>query len=265
MEENDDIARKLAALAATTTQYREDGARVLSRGVIPPPLQALLTEIDETVLLRKLVFRRAGTTLSLLVAGRRLLGIAETSEDIATAETTELIMVPLESGDRAQLAALTALVDRFENASGPLTVQTAETERPGSQVESGLSVQSLAQAWSVDLNAEPGSPLGTFLQICGRHLEGSLRRTPDGKIEETGSTAHGPQLKTILQSTGPALALGISGIRRGLPEARLMMCGTSADGAVQVAFAETADEAAVLVFPSGSIGSILSAWSETQG
>ncbi len=265
MDENEDIARKLAALAATSTQYREDGARVLSRGIIPPPLQAMLTEIDETVLLRKLIFQRAETMLALIVAGRRLLGIAETSEDIATSETKDLEMTPLETGDRAQLAALTALMNRFENASGPVTIRTAETERPGSQVESGLSVQSLAQAWSVDLNAEPGSPLGTFLQICGRHLEASVRRTPDGKVEETGGTDHSSDLKKILKSTGPALTVGISGIRRGLPEARLAICGHSGPDAFQVGFAETEEEAAVLLFRAETLGSILSAWSETQG
>lgn len=77
MSSSDDLAGKLAALSKNEDSYDGPARKIADKGM-PLALQAILTEIDETVLTRALRFQLdEKTALTVVAANRRLLGIQD--------------------------------------------------------------------------------------------------------------------------------------------------------------------------------------------
>ena len=81
MSELSALAEKLSLLAAKEDIFK-DGARVISQGGVPTPLNAMLQAIDDTVLERKLAFVTEKHTINIIAAGRRLRGISSASPSV---------------------------------------------------------------------------------------------------------------------------------------------------------------------------------------
>jgi len=79
--DKDTLAKKLAALSADGETF-ENGLRVISDGTEPAILTAILSEVDMTVLPRKLTFAMDGSEITLVAGGRRLRGLVKASKDI---------------------------------------------------------------------------------------------------------------------------------------------------------------------------------------
>ena len=130
------LAQKLNALA-TNDDVFDHGARVISQGGVPAPLNALLDAIDETVLERRLDFAAGDAVVSLIAAGRRLRGLVAVSPANDTASA--LIGVPLSREEPDLLDAAFAVLTGTFGAATQLTVRSLPSEPFGTSGERGVA------------------------------------------------------------------------------------------------------------------------------
>lgn len=157
------LAQKLAALSSEGERF-ENGYRVVSDGHEPPILTAILNEIDMTVLPRKLTFKMNDSEISFVAGGRRLRGLVQASKDIKG--VVGVIGKPVAHDAPEILDGLHGIIDQFTATAGRLTVVSEDPDAMGGQSDAGLTAQALADIWNVDLNAEPPTPMLSFVRNC---------------------------------------------------------------------------------------------------
>ncbi|MGB3147871.1 MAG: hypothetical protein WBA91_08965 [Paracoccaceae bacterium] len=173
MSEDLEIARKLAALGGERAIFR-DGLRLISNGLVPPPLVAILEEIDNTVLRRRLTFHIADRALSLIVAGRRAISFAPQPAEAGDAVDAQ----PLSGEDTEGFEAFVALLQGFAAKGEALSVESEPLADPGAgRAEFGVSVTRLAEALQIDLDTGPTPPMQQFLDSCGDKISAHLWRS----------------------------------------------------------------------------------------
>lgn len=137
---------RLQALQAAS-RLGPGGARVIADAASGGTLPALLREVNETVLGRSLQFECGGNSLSLDVAGRRVLRLTA-AEGLTGAETC-LAVEALEDEQKDDLIKLLQALARPKQdlrvVSGPIT-------RGGEGMSVGLPVALLADLLLIDLN-----------------------------------------------------------------------------------------------------------------
>ncbi|GAB4385782.1 MAG: hypothetical protein Kow0045_12210 [Albidovulum sp.] len=156
------VARKLATLGTASFVFR-DGGRVISNGLVPPPAAAILEEIDNTILKRRVTFRAGAERLTFVVAGRRLLALAAASEGLAGA--AELVGEVLSHDDPGQMEAVGSLIALIAQDERPVLVEAVPTDEGGNRGNVGIPVERLAELMQIDL-AEPVLPMQMFLEAC---------------------------------------------------------------------------------------------------
>lgn len=162
MTHDDAIAGNLAALGARQTVFR-DGRRVLSNGLFPPPLPALLQEIGTTVLQRQLTFRAGASALSFVVSERRLMALVSASSDLE--EVQHLAGQGLSHDQPDVLEAVAAAMVRLAQAEEPLTVETAFAAPGGSPAGLGLPAAMLEEVMELD-PGEQERPMEFFIEAA---------------------------------------------------------------------------------------------------
>lgn len=215
------IIARLQALQ-TASQVTSGGARQLVDALDRLPLAALLREVNETVLGRRLAFASgAGPRVTLEVAGRRVLRLVA-AEAVPNAESCLNAHV-LEDTHRDDLI-------RILQAAAPrghaLHVTSQPIGRDGDEVSVGLPVALLADLLLVDLDTVPGTDEaapdeitapdmaeavgGAALQRFARQVGPSLMAWLIVGGEADGASA-GPEemvshLNTFLDTEGEALS-----------------------------------------------------------
>ncbi|SFJ88960.1 hypothetical protein [Jannaschia pohangensis] len=248
----DALREKLARLARTDEEWTVTG-RVLAApegATRESLLQALLDEIDDTVLTARLVFGYGGEgprsgRLTVIAGGRRLRGILAATDELGA--DPDLLGRALDAETDADAGTVGALFDRFVagalQAVAPITViATPRPEGAGADLsEGGIGVRQLAAAWDLEAD-DPGIPdITRLLTRCGADLTASLMRNADGTETaepdapaeiaatlgdlvaraDSGKDAAAPTLTIWLPhmgSTAPAL-----GLARGAQGGRLAM------------------------------------------
>lgn len=124
------LAARLDALANENPSF-EDGARVIPAHDV---FDAVLTEIDQTVLPATLQFTSGDAALSLVVAGRRLCAVINVANTLAPDDTAAIT------------AAAEAIADFAEKASGSLLLRDSEAPDDLGDASHRVSGATLAQA-----------------------------------------------------------------------------------------------------------------------
>lgn len=163
------ITRKLAALASGRPVFRS-GLRVLSNGVFPPPLPAILEEVDATVLRRQVTLHAGDSQMTLIVAGRRILCVTGLSDDLAEGQAA--IGRPLSQDDPEGLEMTGALLAAFAEGARAVLVDSVPVTSGGAAV--GISAAHLAEL--LDLGETP-RPVQLFIEACEPFYSACLFRS----------------------------------------------------------------------------------------
>jgi hypothetical protein len=197
------IVARLAALQ-TASDVAPDGARVIATVSDANPLVALLREVNETILGRSLRFESSGgASMTLEVAGRRVLRLAEVS-GLAGAESC-LAAETLEDEHKD------ALIKLMEGVAAPrkeLRVTSFATGQVLGGVSVGLPVALLADLLLVDLNPVPGAAPPEPEEKGDPPALSLARRlvvAPGADEPATGGSVATRDLAALARSMGPVL------------------------------------------------------------
>ncbi len=143
------------------------GERRVIRGDAEKLMAAILTEVDETILPRRLSFSLTdGATLHLAVANRRLqalLGPAPATEGAA-----ELADKALKDADDPNLAALHSVILAILKSTDGFTITTARQSGAGFPSDVGVPVGQVVRAWNIP---EPSDDAETSEEILKEFIE----------------------------------------------------------------------------------------------
>ncbi|MDX8346531.1 hypothetical protein SLH49_00920 [Cognatiyoonia sp. IB215446] len=245
------LTEKLAALAAEDEVFVA-GARVIAQDGGTVGLAAILREIDVTVLERTLVFGVGDVTASLIVAGRRLRGIAAVWD-----RDDPAIGQPLSREEPDTLQAAGALMKALCDQASRVTVRAEPIQPFGKGGDAGISATGLAELWQVDLDAKPLPPVARFLAANASSFGGHLLIIAGNTTETAGETT---ALKLIWDEQVMALRKAQKTIAKRQSGAQ-MMCFDGAMGAgTAVAIAMAGDEACICAFASEQITALTASW-----
>jgi hypothetical protein len=230
--------------------------------------EAIVEEIDEAILGRRLTFRTEdGTVLALEAANRRLLCLVDLPEDIAAADERETLLAPLPQEDEAALDAVAGAIRRYVDGRRELSVVAAPLESALDPAVRGRSASALAQALGFTLYDRPApvpmpDPAKGFDAGLGRlalavaHLssdEPSPATGPDADAVGRLSALGREELAGLLKDLGP-------GTKK--PGRFLMLHG--AEEALFVA-RKPSGRAVAALLPGDSAGAVLALWRATDG
>src|SRR5690606_8925710 len=144
--ENERLKRILSKLAAPPAPPQPQGREIASGGDAEARLAALLTEIDETMLPRRLRFQTdIGATLSADGYGRRLLSLPPPAPQGLSAGHTALVGQPLHTLPEDSLSDLRALLLAFLAPASRLSVAHAPLPQPRDPAALGVAAETLAR------------------------------------------------------------------------------------------------------------------------
>ncbi len=171
MSPDPDMQRILDAL--TAERVFVDGAMDLGEAGSDVALAAAIKLIDTIVLPRVLEFRVGDTALSLDIGGRRLRSLVSTEGQLPDLSAAQGHLL---SSERSELvAALGAGMRSLILREGRLHVSRHPSQgSDGGAVDGGLSVNALAEAWEIDLDARPPTPIEQFCLTLGQDLKAML-------------------------------------------------------------------------------------------
>lgn len=156
-----DFERLKEMVAKLRAKERGPGEpRKLSGSTAAQRLSALITEINETILPRRLAFQWGeGPGIQLAVANRRLQGVLAPSEDVLQPHVGKPLSAP---DDDVTEAVKTALLTVLEGATSiTISAQHLGSDDLGS--DAGVSAEALARQWGLAASAGPGDLSGKAL------------------------------------------------------------------------------------------------------
>lgn len=257
------IERKLTRLAAAPGPAMAEG-RLVASG--PGLLAALLNELDETVLARRLGFTTdTGQRLYCDVYGRRLLALRPplpaSAAGVPGAEA--LIDTPLGALDDDGMARLRALFEAFLAGASRLYAISADLPEERNPAVLGTAASTLAAAWELTLDAEPpaGPPLDLF-QSAVAPLALAWLRVADRTADKWGGAPDGvarltrfaAETRTSLLAPDPDPTAG----------PRFTILGRQGD-AGHLVIAQDGLTALVLLVPAERRAQIIALWRQVAG
>ncbi|MEM9247704.1 MAG: hypothetical protein AAGB05_03295 [Pseudomonadota bacterium] len=228
MSEPDDLKRKLDALADATSAFGVRG-RLISEGGLPTPVQAILTEVSETVLAQDLTFHIGEVgSLVLIVSGRRVLAVRSVDGLVMPAVAEQLAGKPLGSAADATQRALLALLMQIDLMTDTVETTAADGAPFSAPPDAGLSPERLAALVGVTfpfvmptpmerlLAALPVPPGAVVLKDAGAVVSETgeadqcarLHAMADGLGASVETSAGPAKLSIIGQQSGDGLAIG---------------------------------------------------------
>ena len=238
---------KLTALAAENPTFR-DGARVISEHGKPPPLVALLAEIDNTVLERTLVFRVDNAVLRVAAAGRRLRSVI----DITGAPDNALAGQMLSQDNPDMVNGICAFLAQLCKNAAQVTVQIMPATPIGSPSQAGISVKTLEAPADPATNALPDflTPVADAVTANVQIVDGDITAT-------SGQTA---ALEQIWRDQFDAFHNRQKAIFPQ-PDAPMLVCLDHALGQDKpAAIASIGNQVSVFAYDPARIGDIMTAW-----
>lgn len=248
------LAQKLAALSSAGESF-ENGLRVVSNGVEPPILTAILTEVDMTVLPRKLSFRMNGSEISLVAGGRRLRGLVRASKDIKGVMGVIGKSVSHDAPDVVD--GLHSIIAQFTATAGQMTVVSEDPDVMGGQSDAGLTAQSLADHWKVDLNPEPLTPMMAFARDCG-DLVTAWVVLKDRSENRTGGD--GAKLAVLRDTIAEKWSTFSDSVDQLAGDVGFICLNDALGEAGSVAIAKNGSEAAILCYASENMAQLHGTW-----
>ncbi len=235
------LAARLAALAEEQPQF-ENGARRIDG---PDAFDAILAEIDHTVLPARLTFSAGGASLALIVAGRRLCAVPDVADVLSPDDLTAI---------EAAAAAIAAF---SEGVDGPLLVAEGEAAEGAGDPTQRVSVNALAQA-AGRVAIDPDLPLPERVQA----RLGAVAQAHVVMSGQTVNTSDGPsELVSMLTATAQEkLAAFVAQRRESCPSHKdpsmTIMAGAAGDGRA-IGLVTTGEEHLLFVVPESGINEAL--------
>lgn len=204
MTDREKIQASLAQIAAEdNTDAR--GSRILSPNAQKSLIQALLSEIDDTILPRELSITNArGQSIQFEVAGGRLIRVSDTTGFDASEVISTFFGKPLQKSDGDVLSQLGKFCQDFVAATDMLKVRATALTAARDPANIGCPAQDLAAAWGVKF-ARPGSTHATdaaaeFVRRSMEFCDAAITLKSGAIIERSGAVDDLQQLETLVQS-----------------------------------------------------------------
>lgn len=248
------LAQKLAALSSDGETFA-DGMRVISDGIEPPILTAILNEVDMTVLPRKLTFRMGPSEITLVAAGRRLRGLVRASKDIKG--VIGVLGKPLTPEDTELLDGLHSIIDQFTTAAGQMTVESNEPDAMGGQSDAGMSSQALAGIWEVSMMTESQTEMVRFIRSCGSSVTAWIVMTAKSDNKTGGDGAKLAALKAALSDKWADFSKSVSDLT---DNSGFICLNNALKDHGSVAIVKTPKEAALMCYDDENMTQLHAAW-----
>jgi hypothetical protein len=242
---------RLAAMAARLARPaapRSPLGRLVALGGPPALLSALLAEIDETMLARRLSFvTDTGQTFRCDAYGRRLLAV-----DPAP------VAPPFAALDEAGRADLRAALEAPLAGAQALYVDSLPLSEARDPTDFGLSAEGLAEAWG----CEPPPPLPAPLDVLKPAAEAALAWLRLDGETETGRGGNDDRATRLADFAAARLAALRAEGSAGGP--RCVVLGRQDGGGIMVVALDGA-EALLLVVPPAALAGVAAAWRQAVG
>lgn len=205
-----DFARLEDKLAKLRQRERISGEGRKLRGSTPEALlSALVTEIDETILPRRLSFIvEGGATVHLAVANRRLQALVSPGPDVNGADVGTLADKPLADPDDPGVGGLRDVLLKVFDGEPVVAIRSARPAGGGFPSDVGIPANILARAWGIDGTSDeapsPDAVLTRFLSELGDDAIAWLR------IEGEDVTAQGGKASAV-EALGDQAAVFLDG------------------------------------------------------
>lgn len=186
-----DFARLKDKLAKLSERERVAGEGRRLRGTSPEALlAALVEEVDETILPRRLSFAiEGGKTIHLAVANRRLQALVGPASDLPAA----LVDQPLQNAEDQQVADLKEVLLKAFGGVGAVSIHSARPTGGGFPSDVGVPSNILARVWGVSEASEeqldPDDLMKDFLAGLGDDVVAWLRIQGEDITDQGGDAA----------------------------------------------------------------------------
>ncbi|MGB3315134.1 MAG: hypothetical protein WBB85_12035 [Albidovulum sp.] len=250
------VAKKLAVLGGEKPIFR-DGGRVISNGILPPPLTAVLDEIDNTVLKRRLTFRAGDSTLSFVVAGRRLMNLVSASPDLSMAQP--LIGTALSHDDEDTFETVAAAIVALTEDERPILVESTHSEESGVHTNIGIPIDRMTELMGIDL-ADKTQPMQHFIDACEEYYSACLFWVGGIWIGQSEDEALLARLRVVADTQWDRFrdAYGKNGHSADTPRLIILDRALDEDGSVTAAWAD--GEYAIFAHDQSDAAEIHATW-----
>lgn len=233
---NTSLIRKLMSLS-TPASTLENGARVLSNGTWPDPILAMLAEIDDTVLRRRLSFVNGSTYLSVVAAGRRLVTVLDVSDNFSAA--SDILGKPLSVTETDIITSVAELLVEFASQEGRLLVKSNPAEATGHSTDAGVPVSMLEELMGVDLEAEPEDQLQLFIAASEEQMSSCIFYVDGEKVGEIGDAGEILSTQSVFANDWDAFREKLSFRKQGDTGPFLICLGNTLDNSTSLYIAQS--------------------------
>jgi len=265
---SDRIGKLARAEAADTT------GRLVDPGADGTSLAAILREVDETVLPRRLVFRRGDGVLTVVASNRRLISV-DTAEGPGAGVAADILGVVLNRPDVAMLGQLRAALSASLPGTAPIRVLSLPPTERIADFASGTTAAALALAWGVDLSPAagdladppapaphpapaPGTPLDGFLARVGETARAWLRLDAGSVVGNGGER----DLVARLEAFAGSDAMADLDTAADPATRRFVAIGRAPDDGDCLLLVGDGPAAALLLLPSAALDAARKTWAE---
>jgi hypothetical protein len=262
-----DFSRLEDKLTKLRQRERVAGEGRRLRGSTPEALLAsVVTEIDETILPRRLSFEvEGGVTVHLAVANRRLQALVSPVPNLKGVDTSLLADRPLPDAEDVGVGGVKdALLAAFDKA-GSVAIQSARPEGDGFPSDVGVPSSILARAWSVtegagEVQESRDAILTRFLGEMGDDALAWLRIEGEDVTGQGGDPA-------LVDALGEQAAVFLDGyfsklesLYPGAPASTATLVGPMGQAGRAVLFVEAEGVSAFIIAKADSAASLAGKW-----
>ena len=246
------LADRIAALA-TETPVHEGLARQLQ--IQGGPLETILDEIDQTVLGSSLLFESGGSSVTLLVVGRRLVSV-EAVTGLDAPKDLLGATLSMDAGD--QVAQVSTLIKAFAEKAKALRVTSIP--KTHADASDSLSMQALQSAMGLEVEDPDASPMQRFMTRIGDHAAAALQ-LEDGAVASTqGSIQLVQGLKIALSTQLPSFLDSRKATCPSHSDPSLTLCQDTVEPGIGMAIAVHGPEIALVAIRAEGLADVCRAW-----
>ncbi|MEM9707719.1 MAG: hypothetical protein AAF871_02935 [Pseudomonadota bacterium] len=217
---HDDLSTKLSKLAEPSDVFRY-GFRVISTEAGQAAVDAILTEIDETVVPALLSFKGGARSIDVSVSARRLIAVHSTSNPAPAEEIAGIALTP---DNDTLIQAVGEMIRAFAdgNEGNENVVLSIKKMSNGFTLsKSGMSAAQLRAAWNGEPFDDGGSDIDVETPPAEEEAESAPEHdAPEAAHEGTETAEHVAPLEELSASAVGRLLAGASSVTRGAVQLR---------------------------------------------
>jgi hypothetical protein len=261
MSDGDRLNRTLAKLGAASAAPGAEGRELAPGGEAGGDLlAAVLTEVDETILARRLNFHTdTGTRFACEAYGRRLLSLVQPLPDEVTGAA--LSGRPLDGLEEEEIALLRRVFEELLDGATRLTVIADPLPEARDPALLGMAAARLAETWGLELGGglppDPAAALDRILDACASAAVAWMRLDENATAAEGGSEAGLAKLSTFASAGLDAFR---ARERTEGTEPRCVVLGRQDAGGALLVVAEAAGQTVLMLLQPAELKHMTAAW-----